>query len=289
MRPHGEASNASPCCLFWAQHRMFRFDLRKQSSNHRASLPVLRLGMCAWITRQGGPVGTRVVGLMMLVSSPAESCFRQICNPKCNSVPQDHQSHRMYRQNPVKLHSIDSTTFWRSFIHDSPTEGLRFPKALGCCMEKPPPWSSSAVPLNTPNQNPTIPSRTRNPQWPTLPSRSPALPPSPLPASSGCSRPNCPAVRAQNMKNVGHLKNWEKFRVWDAGDGSVAFHNSNHNRFIRLGDRALEIGCGPAGAWHKYLFFDCHHWLVQVSIMSLSKDCTRVLTYEGHQRQEERP
>ncbi|CAK9088390.1 Tenascin [Durusdinium trenchii] len=43
-----------------------------------------------------------------------------------------------------------------------------------------------------------------------------------------------------NMKNVGHLKNWEKFRVWDAGDGSVAFHNSNHNRFIRLGDRALD-------------------------------------------------
>jgi len=62
-----------------------------------------------------------------------------------------------------------------------------------------------------------------------------------------------------NMRNIGHMRSWELFRMVDAGNGDVAFHSSVHNRFIRLGNRALDVSGAkgmlnlPSGwSWERF-------------------------------------
>lgn len=42
-----------------------------------------------------------------------------------------------------------------------------------------------------------------------------------------------------DMRSIGHMGSWERFRLSASGDGTVALHNDVHKRFIRLGSHAL--------------------------------------------------
>ena len=44
----------------------------------------------------------------------------------------------------------------------------------------------------------------------------------------------------QDMSKAGHMGSWELFRVVDAGAGVFAFHNSKHNRFVRMNKKTMD-------------------------------------------------
>ncbi|CAJ1443827.1 unnamed protein product, partial [Effrenium voratum] len=47
-------------------------------------------------------------------------------------------------------------------------------------------------------------------------------------------------VENQDLKNQGHMYDWEKFRVRDGGSGVVTIHQDNFNRFIRMSDSTMD-------------------------------------------------
>jgi serine/threonine protein kinase len=51
-----------------------------------------------------------------------------------------------------------------------------------------------------------------------------------------------PSVRPQNLES---WRNWERFRIVDAGNGKYALHNAHHNRFVRVANGSVDGLGGP--------------------------------------------